>query len=122
MGNRLTNRQLGYAEYGQSESTRSQVYPGTPTLAVAPSRIDFNPSSSSGVNKGWVRERSVQLRYVGCFHFFLVDIICHCVKLSHIIGVLIFPSPPLSHPLRSVSSLITPDPRFTVTPLSSSNR
>lgn len=55
VGDRPTNRPLGYAGYGQSASARSQVYPGTPTLTVAPSRIDFNPSlrTPSGVNKGW---------------------------------------------------------------------
>lgn len=45
VGGRPTNRPAGYAGYGQLEGARSQVYPGTPTLAVAPSRIDFNPSS-----------------------------------------------------------------------------
>jgi len=54
MGGRSTNRPLGYAGYGQSWSARSQVYPGTPTLAVAPSRIDFNPLSLSDVNEGCV--------------------------------------------------------------------
>lgn len=85
VGDRPANQPLGYAGYGQSGSARSQVYPGTPTLAVAPSRIDFNPSSSSGVNKGWITRaiRTATIRRGRIFIFSPIGTPCHCVKLPY---------------------------------------
>lgn len=93
MGERPTNRPLGYAGYGQSASARSQVYPGTPTLAVAPSRIDFNPSSRtpSGVTRVTRATCTVTIHRNCVISFFRCASSVITIKFPHNLVLVIFP-------------------------------